>query len=202
MKRYLIGILVLVTVTIGVVFTIANARFNKILSGSQAVNVVPQKPVPSPARILQFSPSPSASTLGVVPSSSALEDAKTNTMSGKNAPFGTVFEKNPLPVTPPPPSAKLDPIRDTIQALASTYDAAEVPALAAYLAHDDASIREEARLGLLNLGSSAAVPLLRAAVVKARTPEEAIALRETANFLELPTYQETLKATPRVKTSK
>lgn len=73
--------------------------------------------------------------------------------------------------------------RDTIQSLASTYDARRIPEIAAFLDHADPLVREAALQGLLQLSSPEAAPVLRAAAAKAKNPEEATALREAADFL-------------------
>ncbi len=74
-----------------------------------------------------------------------------------------------------------------IQGLASTYDAASVPALASFLDHSDPLVREAARMALIQLSQPEAVPVLRAAASRAKDVTEAAALTEAAEFLELAT---------------
>ena len=73
--------------------------------------------------------------------------------------------------------------RDAIQSLAATYDARHIPEIAAFLDHPDPLVRAAACQGLVQLSSPEAVPVLRAAAAKARSEEEATALREAADFL-------------------
>ena len=74
-------------------------------------------------------------------------------------------------------------VRDKIQSLAATYDARSIPEIAAFLDHGDPLVRNAALQGLLQLSSPEAVPVLRAAAAKAKSAEEAEALREAADFL-------------------
>lgn len=76
--------------------------------------------------------------------------------------------------------------RDAIQTLASTYDTANVPKIAPYLTHADASVRLAARMGLIQVGDASAVPYLRSALAAATDDEERAALEETIEFLSLP----------------
>ena len=73
--------------------------------------------------------------------------------------------------------------RGLIQSLASTYDAKRIPEIAAFLDHADPLVREAALQGLIQLSSPEAAPVLRAAAAKAKSAEEAAALREAADFL-------------------
>ncbi len=76
-----------------------------------------------------------------------------------------------------------------IETLTVTYDAASVPSLARFLAHTDPEIRAAAREGLVQLGERAAIPFLEEAA-KTAPGDEAVALREAAEFLALPTWTE------------
>ncbi len=78
--------------------------------------------------------------------------------------------------------------RDIIQALVSKYEVRQVPEIASYLSHKDATVREAARLGLMQLGYSEAVPYLKAALIKA-SDEEAEQLQADIEFLSLPTAE-------------
>lgn len=88
---------------------------------------------------------------------------------------------NPPPLEGPH-AAELTRIQD----LSVTYDAREVPALAAFLTHDSAEVRAAAIDGLIRLGSKEAAEPLRAAAGKVKDPREAIAMLDAADYLELP----------------
>lgn len=88
---------------------------------------------------------------------------------------------NPPPLEGPH-AAELTRIQD----LSITYDAREVPALAAFLTHDSAEVRAAALDGLVRLGSKEAAEPLRAATAKVKDPREAIAMLDAADYLELP----------------
>ena len=88
--------------------------------------------------------------------------------------------------------------QEAITDLASTYDAASVPALARYLGHSDPETRAAARDGLIQLGERAAIPFLEAAA-KTAPAEEAKALHEAAEFLALPTWTEHRAAQKKAK---
>lgn len=77
--------------------------------------------------------------------------------------------------------------------LATTYDPANIPAIAKSLSHSDATVREAARQALIQIGDRSAIPHLKAAKTAARDPEEAESLRETIEFLELPHITDVLK---------
>ncbi len=74
--------------------------------------------------------------------------------------------------------------REKIFALAATYDLSRIPEIAGYLSHADATVRDAARLALLQLGDAAAIPHLRNA--RADTSEERELLAEAIAFLEIP----------------
>jgi hypothetical protein len=57
--------------------------------------------------------------------------------------------------------------------------------IAAYLKHEDANVREEARTALLRLSSPLAIPYLKEAAASAKSTAEADNLREAAEFLTL-----------------
>lgn len=79
--------------------------------------------------------------------------------------------------------------RTAITELAITYDAAAVPELARFLTHPDPEIRTAAREGLISLGERAAIPWLKDAA-RTAPAEEAIALKQAAEFLALPSLTE------------
>ncbi|QJE98779.1 hypothetical protein [Luteolibacter luteus] len=73
-----------------------------------------------------------------------------------------------------------------IEQFSVSYDAKELPKIEPYLLHPDAEVRKAAMNGMIVLGDSAAAPLLRKAAEKAPTPQEAVALTEAADYMELP----------------
>lgn len=76
--------------------------------------------------------------------------------------------------------------RDEIIRLSTlTPESGVLSSIAAYLKHDDANVREEARTALLRLSSPLAVPYLKEAAASAKSTEEADNLREAAEFLTL-----------------
>lgn len=77
-------------------------------------------------------------------------------------------------------------ILEEIQDAAVSYDAAELPKIEPYLLHPDQEIRHAAMNGMITLGDAAASPLLRKAAGLAPTPQEAVALVEAADYVELP----------------
>lgn len=88
-----------------------------------------------------------------------------------------------------PPAAVALPKERILQAIgdaAVSYDARELPNIEPFLRHPDAEVRAAALRGMLTLGDAAAAPLLRAASRQAATPQEAVALIEAADYLELP----------------
>lgn len=103
------------------------------------------------------------------------------------------LETMPAPV---PPSAEASQpateaadrakAEERIQELATSYNAASVPALAAYLSARDPEVRTAARTGLIVLGDESAVPHLQKASELAADADEAKALREAAQYLALP----------------
>jgi hypothetical protein len=67
-----------------------------------------------------------------------------------------------------------------------TYDAKALPLIEPYLLNPDPVVREAAMKGMINLGDAAAGPLLREASHHVSTPQEAVALLEAADYVELP----------------
>ena len=108
----------------------------------------------------------------------------------------------PSPLAPPPPANRALAIQGVynppafegpnaaeltrIDDLAVTYDAREVPGLAAYLTHESAEVRTAAVDGLVRLGAQEAAEPLRAAAAKSKDPHEAVAMLEAAAYLEIP----------------
>lgn len=107
-----------------------------------------------------------------------LSPGRTEEMPLSHQPLATV-------ATAKTPDAKPQ-ILEAIQDAAVSYDAKELPKIQPYLLHPDPEVRAAARQGMIDLGDAAAGPLLRAASNLALSPEEALALKEAANFVELP----------------
>lgn len=104
--------------------------------------------------------------------------------------------KSALPATRPKPQnhenkpgvppASQAVILSQIEDASVTYDAKALPLIEPYLLNADPVVREAAKNGMINLGDVAAGPLLREASRHASTPEEAMALSEAADYVELP----------------
>jgi hypothetical protein len=77
-------------------------------------------------------------------------------------------------------------ILEQIHTSSVTYDAKEIPKIAPFLNHEDPEVRRAAMDGMIILGDSSAGTWLRAASKTARTPQEAVAFEEAANYMELP----------------
>jgi hypothetical protein len=75
---------------------------------------------------------------------------------------------------------------ETMHAAVVTYDPKSLHLISPYLNDEDEEVRAEALNGMLQMGEAAAAPLLRAAADKARSPREALAMLDAADFLELP----------------
>lgn len=75
-----------------------------------------------------------------------------------------------------------------------SYDPTKLPVITAYLNHPDEELRQAALENLLQMGEAAAAPLLRAASEKARSPQEALAMLDAADFLELPPAKLVIKS--------
>lgn len=110
----------------------------------------------------------------------------------------------PSPVPPPPigaerpskvrlPASKPLPEifphqaeREAIQQLATTYDPKVLPQIAPYLTHADATVRFAAVNAMIQIGHADAIPLLKAALPKIASDEEAENIREAIEFLQIP----------------
>lgn len=87
-----------------------------------------------------------------------------------------------VPLTPAAKAAALETMHEAMV----SYDPAKLPGIVAYLNHPDEELREAALDNILQMGEAAAAPLLRKASEKARSPKEALAMLDAADFLELP----------------
>jgi hypothetical protein len=92
-------------------------------------------------------------------------------------------EKHEVLTAPP---ATQEGILGQIEDASVTYDAKALPLIEPYLLNPDPVVREAAKNGMINLGDAAAGPLLREASRHAPTPQEAVALSEAADYVELP----------------
>ena len=93
-------------------------------------------------------------------------------------------EKHEAKPSAPPASQAV--ILGQIEDASVTYDAKALPLIEPYLLNPDPVVREAAKNGMINLGDAAAGPLLREASRYASTPQEAMALSEAADYVELP----------------
>lgn len=82
--------------------------------------------------------------------------------------------------------AAREKILEEIQDAAVTYEATGLSKIEPYLLHSDPEIRLAAKDGMITLGDASAGPLLRKAAALAPTPQEAVALLEAADYVELP----------------
>jgi HEAT repeat protein len=90
--------------------------------------------------------------------------------------------------------ARLDEARSVIEAAVVTYEPAGVKAIRPFLLDPDPQIRQAARDGMVQLGESDAVPLLRDAASKLEDPREIASLQEAADLLALPAWSESEEA--------
>lgn len=86
----------------------------------------------------------------------------------------------------PQPAAKKEAILSAIEEAAISYSAEELPKIQPYLSHPDPEVRAAAIQGMITIGEPAAAPLLRAAAQLAVSTEEAKAMKEAADYVELP----------------
>lgn len=151
-------------------------------SRAPAEKTTSEAQVPSSPAALQPAPEPALAT---PPSPGPVEKVQVapppSSPTPKPRPLVVKGIYNPPPLEGPH-VAELTRIED----LSVTYDAREVPALAAFLNHDATEVRAAAIDGLIRLGSKEAAEPLRAAAAKVKDPREAIAMLDAADYLELP----------------
>lgn len=82
--------------------------------------------------------------------------------------------------------AEMEGLIEELQHLSSEYSPSAIPKIAVYFDSAHPEVRSEALQSMLQLGERAAVPYLLKAAENAPTPEEAAALKEAAEWLELP----------------
>lgn len=83
-------------------------------------------------------------------------------------------------------SEKIQQIFDEIHDASVTYSADALILIEPYLLHADVGVRRAAIEGMIVLGEKGAGQLMRAAAAKAPTPQDAVALLEAADYVELP----------------
>lgn len=118
------------------------------------------------------SPSPLTATVPTGPTKSSVPGSRSETQKHET--------------TPSAPPASQAVILGQIEEASVTYDAKALPLIEPYLLNPDPVIREAAMKGMINLGDAAAGPLLREASHNVSTPQEAVALLEAADYVELP----------------
>lgn len=199
MNRHLTGILTLALLSSGGIYLATRQPATPL----PVANLSPQpKESPTPATLLAVPEQTTPQTASISPKADALLQAPDAAPLAPVPPVNYTLRKPASPNGSASPYAKIvipagQPVpelfpyqseRDEISRLASTYDAKQIPAIAAYLGHKDATVRDAARLGLVQLGEEKAVPILKEAAKKAATPEEATLLNESAEFLALPSF--------------
>ena len=103
---------------------------------------------------------------------------------------------SPALITSGAPSITATPVLQGDEAITfltdavATFDAAQLPFLARYLAHPDPEIRASARDAIVQLGEPGGVELLKAAAAQTKDLEEAAELRKAADLLALPSWTE------------
>ncbi|MCW0218128.1 MAG: HEAT repeat domain-containing protein [Prosthecobacter sp.] len=93
-------------------------------------------------------------------------------------------EKIVAPSSQPP--VKKEEILSVIEEASISYSAEELPKIQPYLSHPDPEVRAAAIQGMITIGEPAAAPILRAAAQLAASTEEAKAMKEAADYVELP----------------
>ncbi|MCU0793882.1 MAG: hypothetical protein MUE42_13750 [Opitutaceae bacterium] len=76
-----------------------------------------------------------------------------------------------------------------IEAAMRTYSAGALPVLGGYLRHGDAEVRRAAREAMVQLGLAEGAGVLREAADTAADPQEALAMLDAAELLELPSVE-------------
>ena len=69
---------------------------------------------------------------------------------------------------------------------ATSYDAAELPKIQPYLVNPDPQLREAAMNAMIVLGDASAGAMMREAAKSMSSPEEAVKLLKSADYVELP----------------
>lgn len=80
----------------------------------------------------------------------------------------------------------IEPLLEQIHDASVTYDPRELIKIQPFLTHPNAEIRKAAVDGMITLGDASAGSMLREASKSAPTPQEAVAMLEAADYVELP----------------
>lgn len=171
-KPWLIFIMAIVTASVAAVFFFMADGPQTGLTNKPSQNTAANS-TSSPARLSEAAASPLTS----------------NEASGELGNKGLTAASAKLPIAKPE-------ILESIHEAAISYSAEELPKIQPFLLHSDPEVRAAALQGMITLGDAAAAPLLRNAAQLAISPEEATALRQAADYVELPSGS---LITPRTK---
>lgn len=137
--------------------------------------------------VLSFLRQPGENVSGPDDHPSPVKSTRAGASSPRGGGYHEAMENSVSPARAPEEiAAARETILGKIQDAAVSYDAAELPKIEPYLLHPDQEIRQAAMNGMITLGDKAAGPLLRKAAASAPTPQEAVALMEAADYVELP----------------
>jgi hypothetical protein len=150
------------------------------IEAGPSVTVSPEVPPSEPTNYVSENPSPAVPHVTASPDNAPAYQTPTAATRPKTGPV-RIRKGEPIPQLFP-----YEAQRDEIIRLSTLAPESNVlSAIAAYLKHEDANVREEARTALLRLSSPLAVPYLKEAASSAKSTEEADNLREAAEFLTL-----------------
>lgn len=124
----------------------------------------------------------SHSTPEVKMSFDSIPEKKEHLQSKTNALVETQALTAPTDVTP----AEKELVLTDMNRAACTYEASSLPKIVPYLYSKDKELREAALNNIVTLGDAAGAPLLRKAAEQSQDPNEAAALMNMADYLELP----------------
>ncbi|MEM9237968.1 MAG: HEAT repeat domain-containing protein [Verrucomicrobiota bacterium] len=134
--------------------------------------------------------------LGLALKPGAPEDNGEGTKSVSEPATTSVKSEPPASTAPPSKQASesqapVDPIEleatiEELVELSTTQSPSAIPRIAAYFEDPNPEIRAAAIESIVQLGETAAIPYLLKAAESATSPEEAMAFKDAAEFLELP----------------
>jgi hypothetical protein len=75
-----------------------------------------------------------------------------------------------------------------------SYDPRELPKIRPFLTHENAEVRKAAVDGMVILGDASAGEMIREAAKSAPTPQEAVAMLQAADYVELPSARAVLRS--------
>ena len=191
MKPFALGLLALAgLVGLGIYFAAVKVpAAGPAPAPTLAVSKAPSHPV-KPHSPLAEVPAPDRPT-GATTATSATPPPKQTASAKPKSPYARIVIKQGQPI---PELTPFQAERDQVMNLAASQDAKQIPSIAGYLEHSDATVREASRQALIQLGDASAVSYLKAAAESAKDPTEAELLREAAEFLGLPKLMDVLKA--------